>query len=192
MNTWVTTEPDFKLPISSLLGALEARIRDSFDSTFDEIRLACKLDEIREGVRASLTIDIDDTIRTPLTLGRYARLCAVGSMVRHRWGARITPRAADLIPLLSDPRIINPLRWIATKLRNPTAHNERNFSAREMLLARKLVLGLDELSIRMDDDESSTIAYAGALRDRHLAWNTYPGVIPLMWNVAKLQLPGSR
>lgn len=184
MNVWVTTEPDFKLPLFSLLGALEALILDTFDATFDEVRRALDRHEIAEYVRRTLTIDIAETTKVPVTLGRYPSLCTAGKRIVHRWKGQITPRAAGLIVRLCDQRLVNPLKWLS-RLRNSIAHNARTFSAREMLSARKLVLGLDELKIRMEDDVSLSMAHESQSPQCLRAWDAYPGVIPLLWTAAK-------
>ncbi len=178
---WNDSEPNFSSPLAAMCSALELLIRTSIGDICAEVQDALKLPHVKLHVEASLKRSTDETAAKPITLGKIGPLLKASGAIISKWPNLFRSDSTSTLLKLCDPSLTSPLSCFSVELRNRGSHGHR-ISGMDILLARKLLLGVDEFRI----PEGSARSYLDHLQkgspQRRQTWQQYPGIISLVWN----------
>jgi hypothetical protein len=176
----VDLEPNFFLALFSLCSGLELLLNTHLAEICRTIRRVSKLDEVTLYLRSNPNIDISAISDGHLTLGMLPRLLLASRKLLVHFRQLFSNEDAIVISGINNPHLINPIAWLASQLRNPVSHS-KPVPWMDMLIARKLLFGIDEYGIPEGRAASSMKHMEAGSRRRQESWQEYPGILYLLW-----------
>jgi hypothetical protein len=176
---WVEGVPNYYLACCALFKGIEELFHSRLDGICGWIREALLQPNAGAELARRFGVEFFSKPISKLGLGEKTKLLNVGwRLCQERPDVLTSDLAAVYSGKRDDtvaaPTIMVPLRWFYENIRNPGIHGNACMGGREILMARKIILGIDEFGVGADFQRELD-------RIEPDTWRNYGGIARLIW-----------